>query len=384
MSALSPLLDRLRVIAETGNGGWRTLPPQAYYCPELFDLEKEKVFRAHWLCIGRVDQVANPGDYMTIDVMGEPVVLLRDLDGTLRVLSNVCRHRWMKVCQGRGNKKRLVCPYHAWTYDLNGRLHNALEMKDCPDFEPDKVALPTIRHEVWQGFVYINLNGKAEPLSPQLLWVDEAIEEFGLGSWEVVKTVDCGEYPWDWKVMQDNGECFHHLGAHLKTFEQNYPARGTITRCQGSTIIQWCPAREQRRVVGEDGLEYAPYYFRPVPGLTEIQRTSFILVYVLPNFFIYLQSDYGMKLRVFPVSAGKIRMFTDFLVPPDARTTPDFDQRLAQVVEFFNRFNDEDFAVNSAVQQGLQSAWAQTAPLSHLEAHNQHVACWIAKQLVGV
>lgn len=383
MSTIAPLLERLRVIADSHNREWRTLPPKAYFSPELFDLEVEKIFRARWLCVGRADQVSNPGDYMAIDVVGEPLVVLRDLDGKLRVLSNVCRHRWMKLCQGTGNKKRLVCPYHAWTYELNGRLRGAVEMENCPSFDPQNIELPTIRHEVWQGFVYINLDGSAAPLSPQLTWVDEAIAEFELDSWVVAKTIDCGEYPWDWKVMQDNGECFHHIGAHLKTFEPNYPARGTITRCQGPTIVQWCPSREERRVKGDDGLEYAPYYFAPKSGLSETQRTCFMLVYVLPNFFIYLQSDYGMKLRVFPVAAGKIRMFADFLLPPVARELPDVDQRLSQVVDFFNTFNDEDFAVNSSIQEGLQSAWAVAAPLSHLEAHNQHVARWIAQQLVG-
>ena len=339
------------------------------------------MFRAHWLCIGRVDQVANPGDYMALDVVGEPVVMLRDRQGTLRVLSNVCRHRWMKICVGTGNREFLVCPYHAWTYELDGKLRGAVEMNNSPGFDPRQIALPIIRHEVWQGFVYINLDGKAQPLGPQLLQVDEQIAEFELASWEVARSIDCGEYPWDWKVMQDNGECYHHVGAHLETFEPNYPARGTITHCDGPTIIQWCPSRKQRRVQGADGKEYAPHYFTPMPGLTEKQRTCFMLVYLLPNFFIYLQADYGMKLRVFPTAAGKIRMFSDFLVPPFARELPDFEQRLNKAVEFFNAFNNEDYAVNSAIQEGLKSAWSVPAPLSHLEAHNQHVARWVAEQL---
>ena len=383
MDTMRSLLDSFHAIADSANREWRTLPPKAYYSPEVFQLEKERIFRAHWLCIGRTDQVANPGDYMALEVVGEPVVLVRDLGGELRVLSNVCRHRWMQICSGSGNRNLLVCPYHAWTYELDGRLRGAVEMHDCPGFDPENIALPIIRHEVWQGFVYINLDGNAEPLTPQLRQVDEAIAEFELGTWEVVQTIDCGEYPWDWKVMQDNGECFHHVGAHRETFEPNYPARGTIVRCEGPTIIQWCPSHVQRRVQGDDGLEYAPLYFKPKSGLTETQRTCFMLVYVLPNFFIYLQPDYGMKLRVFPIASGKIHMFTDFLVPPCAREIAGFEQRLSQVVDFFNTFNDEDYAVNSAIQEGLRSAWAMPAPLSHLEAHNRHVARWIAEQLPG-
>ena len=376
------LMEEIRVVAESGNRAWRTLPPQAYFSPEIHELEIERVFRRNWLCIGRVDQAANPGDYMALDVAGEPIVMVRDKKSELRVLSNVCRHRWMKVCDGAGNKTSFVCPYHAWTYELDGRLRGATEMADCPGFEPKNIALPRVQHEVWQGFVYINLDGKAAPLGPQLTGVDAEIAEFGIETWEVVETVDCGEYPWDWKVMQDNGECYHHIGAHPQTFETNFPARSTITRCDGSTIMQWCEARESRRTRHDDGLDYVPMYFEPVPGLTERQRTNFMLIYILPNFFIYLQPDYGMKIRMFPTGSGRIRMYVDFFVPPSAKKLPDFDGKLAEAVAFFHRFNEEDYAVNSRIQQGLKSAWAVPAPLSRLEEHNKHVAWWIADQLV--
>ncbi|MEM7120646.1 MAG: aromatic ring-hydroxylating dioxygenase subunit alpha [Pseudomonadota bacterium] len=375
------LMDSLREIAQSENSAWRTLPPEAYFSPELHALEVDRIFRRHWLCIGRVDQVANPGDYMALDVVGEPIVLVRDKKGEVRVLSNVCRHRWMKVCDGTGNRKAFVCPYHAWTYELDGRLRGAVEMKKHPGFDPKTVALPEVRHEVWQGFVYVNLDGKAEPLAPQLAPIDKEIAEFGVETWEVVETVDCDEYPWDWKVMQDNGECYHHIGAHPETFEANFPARTTVTQCDGPTIIQWCAARESKRTRHDDGLDYVPMYFEPVPGLTERQRHNFMLIYVLPNFFIYLQPDYGMKVRMFPTAAGRIRMYVDFLVPPSTKAMPDFDTRLADAVAFFHQFNEEDRVVNAAIQKGLQSAWAQPAPLSWLEEHNQHVARWVAQEL---
>jgi phenylpropionate dioxygenase-like ring-hydroxylating dioxygenase large terminal subunit len=288
----------------------------------------------------------------------------------------------MKVCDGAGNKRAFVCPYHAWTYELDGRLRGAVEMKGCPGFDPAAVALPRIRHEVWQGFVYVNLDGKAAPLAPQLGSIDEEIAEFGVETWQVAETVDCGEYPWDWKVMQDNGECYHHIGAHIETFEANFPARSTVTHCGGPVIIQWCEARPSRRIRWKDGQDYVPLTFEPVPGLTERQRINFMLIYVLPNFFIYLQPDYGMNMRMFPTGPGRIRLYADILVPPAARQLPDFDERLAEAVAFFNRFNDEDIAVNSVVQQGLRSAWATPAPLSHIEEHNMHVARWTAQQLV--
>jgi choline monooxygenase len=113
------------------------------------------------------------------------------------VLSNVCRHRWMKICEGSGHAERLVCPYHAWTYALDGRLRAAPQMGETPGFDVNQVCLPIIRHTIWQGSVYINLHGQAEPLAPQLAPIDEEIEEFGLSDWRVAASVDCGEYPCD-------------------------------------------------------------------------------------------------------------------------------------------------------------------------------------------
>ena len=103
----------------------------------------------------------------------------------------------MKVCEGSGLAERLVRPYHAWTYALDGRLRAAPQMGETPGFDINQVCLPTIRHTIWQGFVYINLHGQAEPLAPQLAPIDEEIAAFGLSDWRVAVSVDCGEYAWD-------------------------------------------------------------------------------------------------------------------------------------------------------------------------------------------
>ncbi|MSP81886.1 MAG: aromatic ring-hydroxylating dioxygenase subunit alpha [Alphaproteobacteria bacterium] len=385
MGDLDGILDSLRTIAADGNAGWTTLPPAAFGSDALFALEQERVFKAGWICVGRADQVAHPGDYMALDVVGEPIVLVRDLAGELRVLSNLCRHRWMSVCLGSGNAKVLSCPYHAWTYRLDGRLWAAPEMDRHPTFDKTKVALPPIRHAVWQGFVYVNLDGGAELLAPQLAPVDARIAAYDLAGWVTAATQDCGEYPWDWKVMQDNGECYHHLGLHRDTFEANYPGRASGTWDNGGIFTYlWAPARPETRVKGGDGLDYVPgMEFPPMPGLDEGQRTSFLLVFVLPNFFIYLQPDLVMNMRVFPVAAGRIRLFADFIVRPEARALPDFQARLDRAIAFFNRFNDEDVVANSAIQRNLGSRFAAAAPLSTLEHHNRHFARWVAKQLTG-
>ena len=185
--------------------------------------------------------------------------------------------------------------------------------------------------------------------------------------------------------MQDNGECYHHLGLHTETFEVDYPGRWSETfENNGDFTLLWNPSRPERQTIGPDGQRYVPgLAFLPQPGLDERQRTCFQLLYVLPNFFIYLQPDLVMNMRVFPVAAGRIRLIADMIVRPESRALPDFAERLERVVAFFNRFNDEDVTANAAIQRNLALPGAVAAPLSQLEHHNRYVALWVARRLTG-
>ena len=373
----------LQSLAARDADDWLTLPPSLYCSAELFELEKDRIFRAGWFCIGREDQVADPGDYVSVDFVGEPLLMIRDEHGVFRVLSNVCKHRWMKVCRGRGNAKSLVCPYHAWTYHLDGRLRNAAFMESTPKFDPATVRLTEIRHEIWQGFVYVNLHGRAKALGPSLDYPRRVLQAYKLHEWVVASTIELPDYDWDWKVMQDNGECYHHIGAHLTTFESNYPARRVETEIGDDYSLQFSPARESSWTTAADGQAYAPSYFTPVEGLSLAERTRFVLLHVWPNFFIYVQPDYGMNMRVFPLESGRIRLHADILVPPHAKQLADFDERLSRAIEFFHVFNEEDVLINTQIQRGLKSHYAQSARLSSLELHNRQFARWFANRMLA-
>ena len=378
----SQTLETMASMAAEGNAGWRTLPPDAYCNPEIHALERERIFRAGWIAIGRADQAAEAGAYVTREILGEPIVMLRGNDGELRVFSNICRHRWMKLLEGSGRKAVITCPYHAWVYGLDGALRRAPDMDQHPDFDPASCALETLHHEIWQGFVYVNLDCKADGLAPRLADLDPRIAAYNLDNWVTADTVDCGIIPWDWKVMQDNGECYHHAGLHPQTFQDVFPGEeaGAVTGDEWSML--WTPARQEVLEKTGSGEAVMPgCYFTPLEGLDDFQRTNFLLIYVLPNFFIYLQPDCGLLIRVEPVEAGRSRMAADVLVPASARERPDYSEQLAAFTAFFNRFNDEDGPVNTAIQKALETGRAGQAPLSHLEAHNRHVAWWVSRKL---
>ena len=386
------LLAQIKALASSPDDEWTGLPPGAYHSQAVFDAEAEHVFLAGWILIGRVDQAANPGDFLCVDVLGESLVMVRDQQGELRVLSRTCRHRWMDICNGAvsGNCEVFVCPYHAWTYELDGRLRGATEMHRTPHFEAGEVRLAQIRHEVWQGFVFVNLDGRADALAPRLAPLDEAIAEYELESWVTVRSLDFGEQPWDWKVMMDNGEVYHHLGLHRHTVEPRSPGRLGITeQNNGHFGLQYGPAAEGVLVTGSDGKPVMPAYLPRIEGyepwlrLNHRQRTSALYLYVLPNYVISLNPDRGAFVQTFPLGPGRIHYRQNIMVPPEALTVPDFEAALDTSIERAKTVIAEDFLVCEAVQRGAQSQFATQARLSHLETHQRDFARWVARQLVA-
>lgn len=219
------MLKSLEPYAEQPLEDATTLPPAAYTSTALFEREVETIFRPGWLCVGHVCQVREKGDYVTLDLLGELLLLVND--GTrLRVLSRVCTHRWAPVVgEGRGTCKAFTCPFHFWSFRLDGSCIKAPLMDDSTAFDAIEHPLHEYRSEVVDGFVYVNLDGAAPPLSSQLAGMSQRLVSWRPDEMEsyIELTYDC---PFNWKIVVETFmECYHHLGAHEATFEPNFPAR---------------------------------------------------------------------------------------------------------------------------------------------------------------
>jgi phenylpropionate dioxygenase-like ring-hydroxylating dioxygenase large terminal subunit len=329
-----------------------TMPPAAYTSEDLYRLEIEKLFRPGWVAIARTDQVSQPGDYFCVDLVGEPLVVTRDRDGELYVLSRVCLHRWMEVATGSGNAAALQCPYHLWTYSLSGHLVGAPEMQGVEAFDKSGCRLPEVRFEVWKGFIFVNLDGQADPLAPTLTPLNDQLNTFGTEDHIVVDSVDWGVCPWDWKIMIENFmECYHHAGSHRKTLEDRFPARLTWTDTSNEfySIMHTVPA--------DDAL----------PEDDEMMVESGRLVHIYPLTILSVRPSGGGILRVLPLGPGRIRLITDMLVPRDAVDEPDFAEKLAKRRERFKTINLEDVETCSRVQKGATAGLADVGRLSRLE-----------------
>jgi phenylpropionate dioxygenase-like ring-hydroxylating dioxygenase large terminal subunit len=150
----------------------------------LLELE-EALFRREWVCLGRAEEVSRPGDYFTTSLLDEPLLVCRNKKDEVVVLSNVCRHRGSLIASGSGNKHRFSCPYHAWTYTNDGQLVGAPHMGEVSEFSLTDYGLPKFSSEVWQGFIYVNLDGTAAPLSQRLAKLESSIAGYQVQNMQI-------------------------------------------------------------------------------------------------------------------------------------------------------------------------------------------------------
>jgi phenylpropionate dioxygenase-like ring-hydroxylating dioxygenase large terminal subunit len=186
----------------------RALPGECYTDPELYELEAERIFRKEWICVARAEQVPAAGDWLAIDLVGEPLVLVRDNDGALRALSRVCAHRAQDVLNNaterRGNSARFTCPYHLWSYRLDGSCIGAPDMQGSDEFDPAACGLGTFALEQWQGFVFISLDPNPPPFADAVRGLDGVMGDVDKSDWQIARTLEWGEKPVKWKDVIEN------------------------------------------------------------------------------------------------------------------------------------------------------------------------------------
>ena len=380
MRANDPTAEPLHV------GPWeegpRGLPPACYTSPEFYARETERIFRRDWLCVGRVDEVGKPGDYLSLDLLGEPLVIVRDGAGEIRVLSRICRHRAMPVVSGTGHARTFVCPYHTWTYALDGRLLGAPEMSQTPGFDLAGCRLPSLRREIWEGFVFVSFDPQAPALGPSLTGLATLCRNYDLADLTTVRSVafdmDCG---WNWKLMCENFmEPYHHIGTHRHSLEPLMPARRSVTLDpDGPYAVVHMRYREGDRSPEPDrwGASALPVGER----LSEEERNRATLLHIFPTGLLTLLPDHVEFYRLFPEGPTRVRLEKLICVPPGVATRATFEAEMAQMVRGFRAIRDEDVAICRAVQEGLSSRFAEPGRLCRLEKAIWQFARYVAARV---
>ncbi|MDH3691561.1 MAG: Rieske 2Fe-2S domain-containing protein [Gammaproteobacteria bacterium] len=372
---LETLVDSVCARASDSVGAAMSLDPACYDSAALYELECQRIFLREWLCVGHVDQFPGPGDYRCVDLIGEPLVVVHGQDGEIRVLSRVCRHRSVEVVAGAGNITRFVCPYHAWTYALDGQLVAAPHMQNSERFQLSDICLPEFRTEMWEGFVFVNFDADAKPLGERLSGLTELVKRYRVNDMRTVheKQYDC---EWDWKLMVDNFvEAYHHMGSHRETVEPYYPAKGAVSE----------PFRPEYGVVhmprNRKAFEEDDEYLPTIDGLNEDERNRLSVITIYPTHLIALTDHALYWLQVLPKAAGRMVLRACLCVPPETVARQDLKELVKEYFDDFLEVNKEDMEVCAAVQRGLRSRFAQSGRLSHLEEPLTHFYRYLALQL---
>jgi len=360
-----------------------TLPSGWYRYARVFAAEKERIFCREWLCAGREEQLAAPGACRVLDVCGESIILLRNRDGELRAFYNVCRHRGTRLCREAGTQPplaggvaagRITCPYHQWTYDLDGRLIAAPHLSGEPDFDKGLFSLYPVAVACWGGFVLLNLTpAQAVPLPQQLGAVAERTARYPLAQLRIGHTIRY-QVAANWKVLCENyNECYHCGGVHPELC-----ALVPAFRERGGASLDW-----------ERGIPHRPgaYTFtasgttrrRAFPTLSEDERVRHKGELVYPNLFLSLACDHVAAFILEPKSATHTDITCHFLFEPYELAKGDFDH--TDATEFWDLVNRQDWAICEAVQQGISSRVHEYGYYAPMEDFNLDIRRYVLERI---
>ncbi len=343
--------------------GQRTLPGRYYTSPEIYAEEQERIFTARWICVGRAAEIPAAGDYVLRTIAGESVIVVRGRDGALRAFYNVCRHRGTRLCEEpRGRfSETIQCPYHAWTYTIDGQLIGAPHMNEVQGFDKRDYPLHSVQLETWEGFVFVNLAGEPEPFARAFAAVAGRFGRFNLSALTAARRVDY-EVAANWKlIFQNYSECLHcpviHPGlAKLTPYTSGEndlidgPFLGgymVITRDGGSLTLS---GRACGAPVG------------PLPA-EDLNRVYFYSIF--PNLLLSLHPDYVMFHTLWPDGPARTRITCEWLFHPDAFAAPAFDPDDA--VGFWDETNRQDWHICEQSHAGITSRAYVPGPYSPRE-----------------
>ncbi len=365
-----------------------SLPRASFVSEAEFRREREAVLFTGWFCVGRAEILAGPGDYLTADVAGESVVVVRGDDGELRGFYNVCRHRGSRLVPPEHGEPAagqsgvaartgcfagaIGCPYHAWTYGLDGRLRSAPFL---PDLRGHRAALSLHPVDVatWGGFLFARLEPGAGPeLAEALGEIDGRLAAFPLADLRAGARLSY-EVAANWKVVLENyNECYHCGPVHPELCE----LIPDFARDGGD--VSWeagVPHRDGAYTFTATGTTTR----LPFPGLSETERTRHFGELMLPNLMISLSADHVAAFTVWPRAAGRTTVVCDFLFHPDEMARPDFDP--SDAVSFWDLVNRQDWLICERVQDGMTSRRFTAGYLAPMEQPSADVGRYVAARL---
>jgi glycine betaine catabolism A len=345
----------------TGSG--RALPAEAYTSEEVLAWERRHFFAGGWVCAGRAGEVGPPGARRAVAVGDDAILLVRDREGLLHAYFNVCRHRGSALVHLGSTETggAIRCPYHGWTYALDGSLRATPRFAAPADFDPGEHGLVPVRMEEWHGWVMVNVSGDAPPLSE---WVG------ALGS--LVAPYQCDdlvvaashEYvvAANWKLPVENfHECYHCPAIHPELCAVSPPSSGSNYDLPGAWFGGTMDLAAHADTMSLSGATSTAF----LPGLDESRRRQVLYVGVFPNLLLSLHPDYVLTHRIEPRGPDESVIECQWLFAPETVARADFDPSYA--IDFWDITNRQDWNACEGVQRGVTSRGYRPGPLSVAE-----------------
>ena len=356
-----------RKTTDTFVSGAKTLPQRYFVSPEIFAKEQERIFSTRWVLVGHQNQIAKPGDYFVAEVAGESLIIARDQRSTIRGFYNVCRHRGTRLKEDRagqaecGHASAIQCPYHAWTYGLDGRLIGAPHMDEVADFDKADYSLHAVNLALWEGFIFVSLTSTLAPLEEWFAPLAGKFTHWNLAQLRPARRIEY-DVRANWKLIFENySECYHCPGVHptlskLTPYDsaQNDLSEGpflggfmSITKGNSLTMSGNACALPVGDIKGED--YHRVFYYS-----------------IFPNMLLSMHPDYVMVHQLWPQSPDRTLILCDWFFHPDAFDRPDFHPDDA--IEFWDMTNKQDWHVCELSYQGVTSRAYQPGPYSPRES----------------
>ena len=366
-----------RKTAETFMAGAKTLEQEYFVSPEIFAEEKEKIFSRQWVLVGHQSQIAEAGDYFTAEISGESFIVVRDKHGAIHGFYNLCRHRGSRLIENRnGQCAAIQCPYHAWTYALDGRLLGAPHMDDVSGFDKADYSLHRVNLGLWEGFIFVNLaeTGALTSILSQTErrkqdgfvsledWFAPLNGKFSHWNMSILQPAKRIEYDVraNWKLMFENySECYHCPGVHPQ-LQKVSPYDSAENDLREGPFLGGFMKINPGKSLTMSGNACAAF----VGKIENLQQVFYYSIF--PNMLLSLHPEYVMVHQLWPQSPERTLIVCDWLFHPDAFSRKDF--RPEDAIEFWDMTNKQDWHVCELSQQGISSRAYQPGPYSSRES----------------
>ncbi len=367
-----------RKTPETFQAGAKALPQRYFISPDVFAEEQEKIFSRQWILVGHQSRIAHAGDYFVSKVANESLIVIRDKRGEIRGFYNVCRHRGSRLIENTNGELSgaIQCPYHAWTYGLDGRLLGAPHMDDVPGFNKGDYPLHAVNVALWEGFIFVNLTGsgaltsilsqrerrKQDSFVSLEDWFAPLNGKFSHWNMSILQPAKRIEYDVraNWKLMFENySECYHCPGVHPQ-LQKISPYDSAENDLREGPFLGGFMKINPGKSLTMSGNACAAF----VGKIANLQQVFYYSIF--PNMLLSLHPEYVMVHQLWPQSPERTLIVCDWLFHPDAFSRKDF--RPEDAIEFWDMTNKQDWHVCELSQQGISSRAYQPGPYSSRES----------------